>query len=90
MWIRKYILRARSTLGRIMGEGVVLVNPAYETAIELKILLKEHGLDCEKDVKEQEKFQFFVSDLAEKFTSFAASILPNQVGEVRKIDIEEF
>lgn len=80
----------RSTLGRIMGEGVVLVNPAYETAIELKTLLKEHGLDCEKGVKEQERFQFFVSDLAEKFTSFAASILPNQVGEVRKIDIEEF
>ena len=35
----------RSTLRRLMGEDVVLVNPAYETAIELKQLLEERGLE---------------------------------------------
>ena len=30
----------RSTIGQIMGEGVTLVNPAYETALELGRLLK--------------------------------------------------
>ena len=34
----------RSTVGRIMGDKVTLVNPAYETAIELKRLLAEHDL----------------------------------------------
>ena len=35
----------RSTVGRIMGPDVTLVNPAYETAHELKKLLQERGLE---------------------------------------------
>ena len=81
----------RSTLRRLMGEDVVLVNPAYETAIELKQLLEERGLERDGEEPLQgEKYQFFVSDLAEKFTSFATSILPNEVKETRKIDIENY
>ena len=34
----------RSTLRKIVGEGVTLVNPAYETARELKELLEEENL----------------------------------------------
>ena len=81
----------RSTLGRLMGEDVTLVNPAYETAIELRRLLLERGLNRDPDAPEEgEKYQFFVSDLAEKFTNFATSILPNEVKETRKINIEEY
>lgn len=81
----------RSTMRRLMGEDVTLVNPAYETAIELKTLLKEQGLDCDPSLpSEGEKYQFYVSDLAEKFTDFATSILPNEVKETRKINIEEY
>ncbi len=79
----------RSTLGRLMGEGVTLVNPAYETAKELKALLKEHQLSHALG-SEKEKYQFYVSDLAEKFTAFATSILPDEVKETRKINIEEY
>ncbi len=78
----------RSTLRKVMGENVTLVNPAYETAIELKGLLEEKGLTCENTPKE--KYQFFVSDQAEEFTSFAKSILPEEVKTTKKIDIEEF
>ncbi len=80
----------RSTLRRLMGEDVTLVNPAYETAIELKALLAEKGLSCEPETMEGEKYQFYVSDMAEKFTAFATSILPNEVKETRKINIEEY
>ena len=81
----------RSTLRRLMGEDVVLVNPAYETAVELKQLLEERGLERDgTEPLQGEKYQFFVSDLAEKFTSFATSILPNEVKETRKIDIENY
>lgn len=81
----------RSTMRRLMGEDVTLVNPAYETAIELKTLLKEQGLDCDPCLPSKgEKYQFYVSDLAEKFTDFATSILPNEVKETRKINIEEY
>lgn len=82
----------RSTLGRLMGSDVTLVNPAYETAIELRSLLEREGLSCDegKDVGAEGRYQFYVSDLAEKFTAFATSILPNEVKETKKVDIEKF
>ena len=81
----------RSTLQRLLGDEVTLVNPAYETAVELKELLREKELTCQtrKD-GEEEKYQFYVSDLAEKFTAFATSILPNEVKETKKIHVEEY
>ncbi len=81
----------RSTVRRIMGEDVVLVNPAYETAIELRDLLKKSGMNRNpEEAFEGEQYQFFVSDLAEKFRDFATSILPNEVKETRQIEIENY
>lgn len=80
----------RSTVGRVMGPEVTLVNPAYETALELKQVLRESQLLNEEDDSSQDKYRFYVSDLAEKFTNFASSILPDQVKQTKKINIEEF
>lgn len=80
----------RSTIGRLMGPEVTLVNPAYETALELKQILTEQELLREPFAFAGEKYCFYVSDLAEKFTSFAASILPGQVKETKQINIDEF
>lgn len=80
----------RSTLKRVMGDDVTLINPAYETALELKELLDKNDLTCEPEKMEGEQYQFFVSDMAEKFTDFATSILPHDVKETRKINIEEY
>ena len=73
-----------------MGEDVTLVNPAYETAAELEELLERKGLTCTGEADPEEKYRFYVSDLAEKFTAFATSILPDQVKETKKINIEEY
>ena len=81
----------RSLMRKIVGDKVQLVNPAYETALELGRLLtregraKDGGTDCAG-----EKYQFFVSDAAEKFAEFANSILPYDVKKTRKINIEEY
>lgn len=81
----------RSTLRRLLGEDVTLVNPAYETAIELRELLQTRGINRDSSVPmEGEQYQFYVSDLADKFTNFATSILPNEVRETKKIDIENY
>lgn len=80
----------RSTVGRIMGEGVTLVNPAYETALSLKKLLEEQNLMADKVEEEEFPYRFYVSDLAEKFTEFANSILPYDVSMTKKIDIEKY
>lgn len=58
----------RSTIGRVMGEGVNLVNPAYETARELKEMLQEKELlNDKKPALGENQYQFYVSDSAKKF-----------------------
>jgi len=81
----------RSTLGRIMGENVTLVNPAYETAICLKELLREKGLLNEKSpVLGDTQYQFYVSDMAEKFQIFANSIIKYGILSAKTINIEQY
>ena len=80
----------RATVQRIMGEKVTLVNPAYETALELRKLLKEYGMDREEKEKGERQYKFFVSDAAEKFKEFANSILPYDIETTKQINIEEF
>lgn len=81
----------RSTVRKVMGDEVTLVNPAYETALELKELLCASHLERqEKEEQDGEKYQFFVSDAADKFKQFANSILPYDIETTRQIQIEEF
>ena len=80
----------RSTLREVVGDRVTLVNPAYETARELKQLLKEQELTNRQNPEEARKYMFYVSDLAEKFRKFADSILPFDVNTTKQISIEEY
>ena len=81
----------RDTIQRVVGDKVTLVNPAYETARELKLLLEEKGLlqDKKPDLGEN-RYQFFVSDGAEKFKTFANSILKYGILSAKTIPIEEY
>lgn len=80
----------RSTIRQVMGEGVRLVNPAYETALELGRLLKEKEILSTETEHEEFPYRFYVSDLADKFKDFANSILPYDVEMTKKIDIEKY
>lgn len=81
----------RSTLGRIMGEKVTLVNPAYETARELKELLVEKNiLNDESPRLGENQYQFYVSDGAEKFKTFANSIIKYGILSAKTINIEQY
>lgn len=81
----------RSTVAKVMGENVTLVNPAYETARELKLLLEEKGLlNTEPPKLGENQYQFFVSDGAEKFKNFANSIIKYGILSAKTINIEEY
>ena len=81
----------RSTIGNIMGEGVTLVNPAYETAVALKKLLAEKNLLNEVTPPlGSNPYQFYVSDGAEKFKQFANSIIKYGILSAKTINIEEY
>lgn len=81
----------RSTLGRIAGEGVTLVNPAYETARELKEMLGEMDLLNETEPRlGSNRYQFYVSDKAEKFVRFANSIIKYGILSAKTVSIEDY
>lgn len=80
----------RSTIREVMGEGVRLVNPAYESALTLGRILEKEGLSRTEGGREEFPYRFYVSDLADEFKSFANSILPYDVEMTQKIDIEKY
>ena len=81
----------RSTIGRIMGEKVNLVNPAYETARELKEMLAEKNLLRENAPGlGDNQYQFYVSDTTEKFIRFANSIIKYGILSAKVVPIEDY
>ncbi|QUO31836.1 glutamate racemase [Coprococcus sp. AF21-14LB] len=80
----------RSGIRAYMGEEVNIVNPAYETAMNLKQLLEEKQIA--KDVSEgaHAEYDFYVSDAAEKFRQFAGTIWPCEIDTTKQISIEEY
>ncbi len=76
----------RYTIGKIMGDKVKLINPAYETAKLTKNLLKEEGLLNEKldnGVK-----TYYVSDDPDKFKRLGGNIIRKQIERVEKVNVE--
>lgn len=78
----------RSRIIEYFGEKVHIVNPAYETAMDLKKLLKEQ--EMVNDSGRKGTYEFYVSDAAEKFTRFANSILSYDVAATKLVNIEEY
>ena len=79
-----------NTVGNVMGDKVRLVNPAYETAVELGELLDRIDMKSEAQESGEFPYRFFVSDAARKFTQFANSILPIDALVTQQINIEEY
>jgi glutamate racemase len=77
----------RKTIRKITGDGIELVNPAYETAKSLREVLTEQGIKNDNILKLNHRF--YVSDGAEKFRKFADTILPCEVVETKDVNIEE-
>lgn len=81
----------RSTIERVVGEKVTLVNPAYETAKELKEMLAQKDLlNASHPKLGENQYQFYVSDGAEKFKRFANSIIKYGILSAKTINIEEY
>lgn len=78
----------RSAISEYMGEKIHLVNPAYETAMELRAVLQEKGLENSGDG--EFSYEFYSSDAPVKFKIFANSILPCHINWIEHINIEEY
>lgn len=80
----------RSKIRAYMGDTVQIVNPAYETAMDLKKVLAEQDMENDGSVEPHSRYEFYVSDTAEKFRHFANTVMPFDIPETNVINIEEY
>ena len=80
----------RSKIREYVGEEIVLINPAYETAMDLKRLLQSYDMENPDVEGDHGSYSFYVSDAADKFKQFANSILPYDIETTKQINIEEY
>ena len=78
----------KDVIGKIMGEGVILIDSGAAAANSAYRLLKE------KDIERDEKggnYKYFVSDAAGEFSKLGGVFLEKPIMEdVDKIDIERY
>lgn len=76
----------RHTIGQVLGEKVRLVNPAFETAKELKEMLRENGMTKNDFVKAV--YRYYVSDAPEKFRRIGGNFLKKEIELLEEIQID--
>ena len=80
----------RSKIREYMGDRIQIVNPAYETAMDLKKMLEERGMANDGTTEQHSRYSFYVSDAAEKFRRFANTVMPFDVPTTNVVNIEEY
>ncbi len=73
---------------KAVGEDVKLVNPAEETALEVKRILELNDM-INKSGGEAE-YSFFVSDFGQKFKEIGSRFLGKNIELAQKVDIEKY
>lgn len=80
----------RSKIREYMGDKIQIVNPAYETAMDLKRLLEGEEMANDETTEHHSEYSFYVSDAAEKFRKFANTVMPFDVPTTNVVNIEEY
>lgn len=80
----------RSKIRAYMGDEIQIVNPAYETAMDLKKLIEERDMVNGGNKEPHSRYEFYVSDAAEKFRNFANTVMPFDISTTNVVNIEEY
>ena len=80
----------RSKIREYMGDKIQIVNPAYETAMDLKRLLEEEEMANDETTEHHSEYSFYVCDAAEKIRMFANTVMPFDVPTTNVVNIEEY
>ncbi|MGX4598170.1 glutamate racemase [Faecalimicrobium sp. JNUCC 81] len=78
----------KRTIGEVVGEKIKLVNPAKETAIDLKGILEKQGLMNE--TKSKALYEYYVSDIPEKFANIAGEFLKKEIENIKNVEIQKY
>ncbi|CZR98988.1 MULTISPECIES: glutamate racemase [unclassified Clostridioides] len=78
----------KRTIGEEVGEHIKLVNPAKETAKDLKTILEVQNMINNKEV--HGAYQYYVSDIHEKFSDIAREFLKKKIDKIQKVEIQKY
>lgn len=76
----------RYTIKKVVGPYVKLVNPAFETAKDLKKVLKD--LDILNENFDMPKYEYYVSDAPERFRRLGGNFLKKEIDDLSEIAID--
>ena len=76
----------KKTIGEIVGEKVTLVNPAKETAKDLNKILEKNNM-LREDSNKEPKYEYYVSDIPEKFAAIAEEFLKKEIDDIKNVRI---
>lgn len=76
----------RYTIQKVVGENVKLVNPAFETAGDLKKLLEDRNLLNES--YEKPRYEYYVSDAPERLRRIGGNFLKKEIDNLYEIAID--
>lgn len=79
----------KRTIGEFVGTEIKLVNPAKETALDLKKILEEKDLLRESS-DSQSIYEYYVSDIPEKFASIAQEFLKQEIRDIKQVEIYKY
>lgn len=77
-----------NTVSKVMGPEVMLVNPARETAKDLKEILIKSNLTREDDTNIS--YKYYVSDGPEKFAQIGQEFLKKAITGIEQIEIQKY
>lgn len=75
-------------ISKVIGKNVNLVNPAFETAKQLKDILKNN--DMLRDEILEPEYKYFLSDTQTQFEKIANNCLKKKIKAIEKVDIEKY
>jgi glutamate racemase len=75
----------KKILSEAMGNGVRLVDPAYQIALEVRDLLARKNLLCREE--RTPTHRFFVSDAPDKFKEVGEMFLGKEISQIQRVDI---
>jgi glutamate racemase len=77
----------KRTIGEVVGQKILLVNPAKETAKDLKLILEKNNI-----VRDEENGfrEYYVSDIPDKFAEIAKEFLNEDIENIHNVEIQKY
>lgn len=77
-----------NTIAKVMGDKIKLVNPARETAKDLKNVLVRNNLL--KEYNHNAKYEYYVSDEPTKFIKIGENFLKKEINNIEFVEIQKY